>query len=248
MSNLKLLFTAERKYLINMNDEFTDLKNIGRFKTKLLHNQKEGTPFQLINNTCMLLNPSLQDLEDLIERGPQIIIPKDIAWISYRLGASASNHIVEIGGGSGALTLALAQSLAPNGKLTVFESSKKHLRFLNKNLRRSPCKDSVVVMNEEFTSETPTSDCDAIFFDLPQPWDLIPWAKKSLIPGGLLMAYLPTTNQVSNFINHLDDWQEVKLVENIQRDWKVDKNAIRPKNKSLSHTGFIVNARNIDLH
>ena len=248
MSNLKLLFTANQKYLVDFDEEFTDLKRIGRFKTNVLHNQKEGVPFQLVNHTCMLLKPTLHDLESLIERGPQIIIPKDIAWISYRLGVSASKHIVEVGGGSGALTLALAQLLAPTGKLSVFEQSKKHLRILNKNLNRSPWKDSVVLINEEFTPDTPTLICDALFFDTPQPWNFIPWAKKSLIPGGLLMAYLPTTNQVLEFINHLDDWQEIELVENIQRDWKADKSALRPKNVSLGHTGFIVNARNIDLH
>jgi len=248
MSNLKLLFTANQKYLVDFDEDFTDLKRIGRFKTSVLHNQKEGVPFQLVNHTCMLLKPTLHDLESLIERGPQIIIPKDIAWISYRLGASASKHIVEVGGGSGALTLALAQSLAPNGKLSVFEQSKKHLRILNKNLNRSPWKDSVVLINEEFTPDTPTLICDALFFDTPQPWNFIPWAKKSLISGGLLMAYLPTTNQVLEFINHLDDWQEIELVENIQRDWKADKSALRPKNVSLGHTGFLVNARNIDLH
>ena len=247
MSDLKILFTANQKYLVNLDDDFTELKNFGRFKTKILKDEKEGVPFKLINHNCLLLEPTLQDLEELLERGPQIIIPKDIAWISYRLGASSSNHIVEVGGGSGALTLALAQSLAPNGKLTVFESSKKHLRILNRNLNKSPWKESVVVINEEFTSKTPTSNCDAVFFDIPQPWTLLSWAKKSLVPGGLIMAYLPTTNQVSNLINHLNDWREVELVENIQRDWKVDKNALRPKNKSLGHTGFIVSARNIDL-
>ena len=248
MSNLKLLFTANHKYLVNFDDEFTDLKHIGRFKTNVLHNQEEGVSFQLANHTCMLLKPTLQDLEDLIERGPQIIIPKDIAWISYRLGASSSEHIVEVGGGSGALTLALAQSLAPNGKLTVFEQSKKHLKILNKNIEKSPYKDSIVLVNEEFTSDTPTLKCDALFFDSPQPWNFVSWAKKSLVPGGLIMAYLPTTNQVLDFLNHLDGWQELELIENIQRDWKVDKNALRPKNMSLGHTGFIVNARNIDLH
>ena len=135
MSNLKLLFTANHKYLVNFDDEFTDLKHIGRFKTNVLHNQEEGVSFQLANHTCMLLKPTLQDLEDLIARGPQIIIPKDIAWISYRLGASSSEHIVEVGGGSGALTLALAQSLAPNGKLTVFEQSKKHLKTFKNHLK-----------------------------------------------------------------------------------------------------------------
>ena len=247
MSNFKILFTTHQKYLVDLDSDFTELKNLGRFKTKVLKDKKIGLPFKLVNHHCLLLEPNLPDLEGLLERGPQIITPKDIAWISYRLGASSSNHIVEVGGGSGALTLALAQSLAPNGKLTVFESSEKHLRILNRNLNKSPWKESVVVRNEEFTIDTPVLDCDALFFDIPQPWVLLSWAKKSLVPGGLLMAYLPTINQVSNLINYLNDWREVELVENIQRDWNVEKNALRPENKSLSHTGFIVSARNIDL-
>ena len=44
-------------------------------------------------------------------------------------------------------------------------------------------------------------------------------------------------------IEHLDRWQEIEIVETIQRSWQSKQNALRPQSNMIGHTGFIVSAR-----
>ena len=83
----------------------------------------------------------------------------------------------------------------------------------------------------------------SIVLDLPNPWTIVSWAQKSLRIGGFLICYLPTVNQVQKLIEHLDRWQEIEIVETIQRSWQSKQNALRPQSNMIGHTGFIVSAR-----
>ena len=61
--------------------------------------------------------PRLSDLVDSFDRPTQILYPKDIGYALYRLGVKSGDSVVEVGTGSGALTAAIAQSVAPDGRV-----------------------------------------------------------------------------------------------------------------------------------
>ena len=107
----------------------------------------------------------------------------------------------------------------------------------------SPWVKLVEFKKEELNDNTETIPAASIVFDLPNPWDILSWAKKSLRVGGFLICYLPTVNQVQKLVEALEGWQEIEIVETLQRSWQSKQNALRPQSSMLGHTGFIVSAR-----
>ena len=243
MSNWTLLILDGSTHLVNLNSKFTEVKGFGRFPTQILNEHKINTKFELFGKKAMLVDSVQSDLQSNLKRGPQIISPKDIAWIIYKSGVSTGETIIEAGSGSGALSLALAQAVAPNGKIITFENNPKHLKFAKRNIDMSKWSNLVDFRPEELNKDTEILSASSIIFDLPNPWDIVPWAQKSIKVGGFLICYIPTINQVQNLVKSLNAWAEIEVVETIQRFWQARKDALRPQSNMIGHTGFLVSAR-----
>ena len=121
MSNWKLLIVNGKSHLVDLDSKIIDIPKFGRFPSKSISNQADNLSFDFLGSKCLLINYSLTDIHSNLHRGPQIISPKDIAWIIYKSGLSTGDSVVEAGSGSAALTVALAQVVAPDGKVFTFE-------------------------------------------------------------------------------------------------------------------------------
>ena len=243
MADWCLLVIDDKSHLINLDLKIINIKNFGSFPSDFLKKQESGIEFDFFNRRGKLLPYNLSDIQSNLVRGPQIISPKDIAWLIYSSDAKSNDTIVEAGGGSGALTIALAQASFPKGKVITFEKNKKHYEIAKRNLTLSPYSSQVELRNEKLTDKSSPIPCNSILLDLPEPQKLIKWAEKSLILGGKLLCYIPTINQVDTLLSSLGDWGEVEISEIMHRTWQPKLNAIRPNTNILGHTGFILSAR-----
>ena len=243
MADWCLLVIDNTSHLVNLDLKIIDIKNFGSFPSDFLKKQELGVSFDLFGKKSVLLPHSLLDIQKNLVRGPQIILPKDIAWLVYSSDIKSNDVVVEAGGGSGALTTALAQAAFPNGKIITFERSKKHFEIVKRNLEMSHFSSQVELRNEDLTDETQPISCNSIILDLPDPQLLINWAEKSLLLGGKLSCYIPTINQVEDLLSSLSNWSEIEINEMMHRKWQSKIDAIRPETNMLGHTGFIVSAR-----
>ena len=243
MADWCLLVIDNKSHLVNLDSKIIEIKNFGNFPSEFLKNQKKGIEFDLFSKKGKLLPHNLSDIQKNLIRGPQIISPKDIAWLVYSSDVKSNDIVIEAGGGSGALTTALAQSAFPKGKVITFEKNKKHLEIVKKNLKLSQFSGQVELRNEELNDQTEIISCNSIILDLPDPQELVKWAEKSLVLGGKLLCYVPTINQVENLLSSLEGWSEIEINEMMHRTWQSRLEAIRPNTNILGHTGFIVSAR-----
>jgi len=246
MSNWKLFIVDGKSHLVDLDSKIIDIPKFGRFPSESLSKRGDNLNFDFLGCKCSLINYSLADIHSNLRRGPQIISPKDIAWIVYKSGLSVGDVVVEAGSGSAALTVALTQAVAPDGKVFTFESNLKHVGIAKSNIDMSPWKDLVEFREEELDENTTSIEASVVILDLPNPQNLVAWSRKSLKLGGLLICYLPTINQVEALLPELNLWSEVEIVETMQRSWRPKLSALRPESTILGHTGFIVSARLFD--
>jgi tRNA (adenine57-N1/adenine58-N1)-methyltransferase len=88
---------------------------------------------------------------------------------------------------------------------------------------------------------------DAIFLDLPNPHDYIKQVKAALKLGGFVGMILPTTNQITKVLPVLraSNFAFVEVCEILLRFYKPDWERLRPTDRMVAHTGFLVFARSV---
>jgi tRNA (adenine57-N1/adenine58-N1)-methyltransferase len=78
------------------------------------------------------------------------------------------------------------------------------------------------------------------------PWECIDIAAKALRPGGVFLAYVATTTQLSATAEALKidgRFTEPESSETLVRGWHHEGLAVRPQQRMIGHTGFIIHSR-----
>jgi len=193
----------------------------------------------------LLVQPSLGDILRDLKRNTQIMYPKDIGFILVSMGIGPGVHVLEAGTGSGSLTTALAWAVGPQGRVTSYEVKPDTQKLAKKNLERLGLEDRVTFKIRNIESGFDEQGVDALFLDLQNPHDYIGQVRQALKSGGYFGSLLPTTNQVSRLLTalyqHRFAFQEV--CEVILRYYKPVADRLRPTDRMVAHTGYLVFAR-----
>lgn len=194
----------------------------------------------------LILRPTLYELIMHVPRSTQIVYPKDAGYILMKLGLRNGDRMIEAGTGSGALTIAFAYSVGPEGRVSTYE---KRIDLLNKairNLELAGIRDYVETNNEDVEIEPFKEEgVDAVFFDIREPDGSLIHAHRSLRRGGTIGFILPTMNQVIQVVGRIEaiGFVDVEVTELMIRHYKTTPERMRPNDRMVGHTGYLVFAR-----
>jgi len=191
------------------------------------------------------LRPTHADLTQLFERVTQVIYPKDIGLMIVLSGVGPGSRVLEIGVGTGYLTSFLANIVRPDGLVVGYEIRPEYAAKAVKNLRKLGLDKYVVIKvgNARESLEKPDRRFDAVFIDIPDPWNVYPMLGDVAAPSAPVISFLPTINQVLKALEYLGERSyatDLRVYEVILREYEVRKEALRPRTLSVAHTGYIL--------
>jgi tRNA (adenine57-N1/adenine58-N1)-methyltransferase len=194
-----------------------------------------------------LLQPSIDDLIRDLERTSQIMYPKDIGLVLLKLSVHAGVTVLEAGTGSGGLTTVLAQMVGPGGRVVSYDVRADMQNLARKNLQRLGLSDRVTLKLRDIALGFDETEVEALFLDVPNPWDYVGPAHRALQGGGFFGSLLPTTNQVSDLLIAMrrEGFEFIEVCEVLLRYYKPVPERLRPADRMVAHTGFLVFGRKI---
>jgi len=202
-----------------------------------------------LGNPFFILQPSLGDLLKEMPRNTQIMYPKEIGFVLVTMGIGEGELVVEAGTGSGALTCALAFAVGKTGRVVSYEARPEMQAQAMKNLNRLGLLDRVEFKLRDIGEGFDETGVDALFLDVPNPYDYIGQVKAALKYGGFFGSLLPTANQVSKLIVAVrqHNFAFIDICEILLRYFKAEPERFRPVDRMIAHTGYLLFARPVIL-
>ena len=258
MSNLGYFAAGDRIQLTDPKGKLysftiTEGKEWHTHKGWIVHDELIGLPEGSVVSTTAGLKftafkPLLADYVLTMPRGATIVYPKDAAMIVGLADIYPGARVLEAGVGSGALTISLLRAVGPTGKVNSIERRADFAENAHANVtnyfggKLSNWSLSVGdLQDQNFESEY-----DRVVLDMLAPWECVDLAARALRPGGVFLAYVATTTQLSVTAEALKDdgrFTEPESSETIVRGWHHEGLAVRPQQRMIGHTGFLIQSR-----
>ncbi|KAM4662791.1 tRNA (adenine(58)-N(1))-methyltransferase catalytic subunit TRMT61A [Discoglossus pictus] len=156
----------------------------------------------------------------------QILYSTDISIITMMLELKPGSVVCESGTGSGSLSHAIIRTVAPTGHLYTVEFHQQRAEKAIEEFRQHHVDHLVTVKNQDVCKNGfgVTHVADAVFLDIPSPWEAIGHAKSALkVEGGRLCSFSPCIEQVQRTCRALQDlgFTEINTLEILLRAYDV---------------------------
>lgn len=207
-----------------------------------------GKPYGVRVGEYDLYEPTIEDVVMYaFKRETQIIFPKDSFYIAFKINVKSGSRVLEVGTGSGALTYILSHLAGPDGRIVSFELEERHYRNARKNIERYGMWENVELNNGD-VEESGQDVFDAAFIDMREPWTRLQKVRSLLKPSGSIGMIVPTANQISELLKGLQEggFGHIEVMEIMHRKYKTVAERVRPQDRMIAHTGYLVFARRID--
>lgn len=244
-----LMGPDDKRYLVRLipNQQFHT--HHGFIRHDAIIGQTFGTAIQTqLGYSYLLLQPSTYDLVMHIKRATQIVYPKEIGYLVMRMNIVPGIRLIEAGTGSGGLALALARLVRPDGRIYSYEEREEMFELAHRNLERAGVLDVVELKQRDIRAGFDERNVDALFLDVREPWLFLAQAHAALKSGGFFGSLVPTTNQVSDLIAEMErlrGWTDIEVIEVLTRRYKPNAERLRPEDRMVAHTGYLIFARAI---
>lgn len=192
--------------------------------------------------------PLLADFVLSMPRGATIVYPKDAAMIVGVADIYPGAKVLEAGVGSGALTLSLLRAVGEKGSVHSVERRAEFADNARANVEQYfgglPQQWTLTV--GDLQEQEVDATFDRVVLDMLAPWECVATAAEALRPGGVFLAYVATTTQLSATAEALKSdgrFTEPESSETIVRGWHHEGLAVRPQQRMIGHTGFLIMSR-----
>ena len=227
----------------------------GSFRHRDVVGLEEGTVLTTeTGHELLLLRPLLADYVLSMPRGAQVVYPKDSGQVVAMGDIFPGARVLEAGVGSGALTMSLLSAIGEGGYLLSIERRPDFARIAASNVdswfggHHPAWELRTGDFAEVVDTRIEAASVDRIVLDMLAPWENVAACARALAPGGLLLAYVATTTQLSRTVEalrHCGLFTEPESWESMVRTWNVDGLSVRPDHRMVAHTGFLITARRL---
>lgn len=239
-----LIDRSSKTYFVESTKDFHS--NYGMISKEEILKAKEGDLIKTNKNyEFFVVSSFFVDKYNKIKRLAQIIPKKDLGIILSTTLVGKDDVCVDAGSGSGAAALFLARYTK---KVISFDLRSDHQEVAKKNAEFLNIKNVKFKIGNIYEKDKINEkNISLILLDVPEPWLAIDTALKILNSGGFIVAYTPTIIQNADFVNSLKNKRliHLKTVCLFEQQWEIDGRRIRPKNKTVFHSGFLSFVRKI---
>lgn len=244
-----LMVDGERTYLVKLRDDMARIKGArGAVSTDKIIGKRPGDEVRIGRRSFKLFRPDIMDVLENLERGPQLITPKDSARIVSNLSLKNGSRVVEGGAGSGGMTIMILNSIWKEGELTTYDIREDHLKLAGKNVGMTGMDSIWEGRIGDIRKGVDEDELDGFMIDIPDPENSVGTAWSALVNGGRFAAYVPTVNQMERLFSSLNEagFSRIKAEEILLREYSLKKGAMRPATEMMGHTGFMIYARKME--
>jgi tRNA (adenine57-N1/adenine58-N1)-methyltransferase len=241
-----LVGSDDRKHWLRVAYIMLKIPSLGTIDGERFRTMDDGSSLTVAGKRFTAFRPGTMELIEGLDRGAQIITPKDASTILLYADIKSGDKVLEVGAGSGAMTTALLRAVAPSGHVHTLELRQDNADVALRNLKRARL-DSAWTCQIGDARDVKVDDytADALVMDMPDPENALDNLLPHLRAGGRVCAYIPNTNQLELIVKALRerDFSDVFALENIQREMEVHPGGVRPSYKMLGHTAYLVFGR-----
>lgn len=175
----------------------------------------------------LILRPTPELWTLALPHRTQILYLADIAFITSYLNIKKGSRVIEAGTGSASFSHSVARTIGSSGHLWSYEFHEARFGKAQEEFTRHGMGDIVTLQHRNVCKDgfTVINEADAVFLDLPAPWDAIEHAKTALRKDRTtrICCFSPCMEQVLRTVNALNEagFTEIAMYETLVRPIEV---------------------------